>query len=683
MRSKFNFLAAHYRREVAAVIAFVIVLLVTVFVWQYLQSIRMQQAKNQFLDMASVQQNVLINRARDYEQVLLGAAGMFAASESVERSEWREYVNSLRLHLTLPGIEGVGYAQMVAPKDKPAHEAAVRSQGFPNYAIYPAGERDMYSSIIYLEPFSGRNLKAFSYDMFSEPVRHEAMQRAADTRNPAWSGKVKLVQEEGQSVPQAGFLVYVPIYAKNMPLNTVQERRAALQGFVYSPFRAGDMLGQLYMDPNRQFELQLFDGPVKEDHLLFTTEHQQNHHALFSVDLPIDLGGALWTARFRSNEKFSNQVLSRLPLVVLLTVLGMEALVFVSFMLDARNRRSLLQSTAQLELSNREVRLLVSLTQLLQNCTHESEYPAIVSSIFGELFPNAAGAWYVLNASENQLVNMSQWGAPQGACPEYFEPDACWAYRRGQIHCIGHHHVAEVRCTHVPKFVDKSICAPLLAQGKVIGTLFLMPNYTEVRLDEFYGRYTDLLSSVADTISLSLSNLRLRNSLRDMAIQDVLTGLYNRRYMQESLEREIERAHRQHHTIALVMLDVDWFKKLNDAYGHDAGDVMLKSIADQLKRFRRGIDVVCRYGGEEFLLLLPEIPSQALSQRLETLLHDIQSMKVRFADQDLPSVTVSMGVACYPQDSEDALELIRLADAALYRAKNNGRNRVESHDGVL
>lgn len=666
-----------YRREAYATVVFVIVLLITGFVWHYLQNLRVQQAHKQFLNAARVQRDVLVNRARDYEQVLLGAAGLFAASDTVERSEWRDYVNSLRLHQTLPGIEGVGFSLMVKPGDKAAHEAKMRALGFPNYAIYPSGDREMYSSIIYLEPFSGRNLKAFSFDMYSEPVRHEAMQRAADTRNPAWSGKVKLVQEEGQSVPQAGFLVYVPIYAKNMMLNTVADRRAALLGFVYSPFRAGDMLNQLYLDPDRQFELHLYDGQITEDRLLFSTEKKTGEKVFFSEDLPVDLGGAQWVARFSSNADFSKQVLSQLPLVVLMAVVGMETLVFVSFMLDARNRRNLLKSTRQLELSNREVRLLVSLTQLLQNCSQEDEYPPIVSSILADLFPKASGAWYGLNASENQLVNMARWGQDMDACPEFFEPDACWAYRRGQTHTIGRQELAEVRCTHIPNGVNKSACVPLLAQGKVIGTLFLTPLDESVQVEDFYGRYIDLLASVADTISLSLSNLRLRVSLRDMAIQDALTGLYNRRYMQESLEREIERAHRQQHPIAVVMMDVDWFKKLNDTYGHDAGDLMLKRIADQLKRFRSGIDVVCRYGGEEFLLLIPEIAPSVLEQRLQTLLKDIESMRVNFAGKELPSTTVSMGVAYYPDDSPDPSNLIRLADSALYRAKKNGRNRVE------
>lgn len=677
-RNKTAFLS-DYRREVSALVVFALVLLITGFVWQYLETLRLQQAHKQFSDAAHIQRDVLVNRARDYEQVLLGAAGLFAASESVERDEWRSYVNSLHLHLTLPGIEGVGYSQMVPAKDKAKHEAYMRAQGFPNYAIYPAGQREMYSSIVFLEPFSGRNLKAFSYDMYAEPVRREAMQRAADTRNPAWSGKVRLVQEDGQNAPQAGFLVYVPIYAKNLPLNTIDERRAALLGFVYSPFRAGDMLSQLYLEPHRPFDLQLFDGPIQPDRLLYATG-ETTLTPKFVVDLPVDLGGARWTARFSSNHDFDQQVLNPLPLFLLLAVLAMETLAFASFMLDARNRRSLLQSSRQLEQSNREVQLLVSLTQLLQNCNQEDEYPPIISSLLGELFAHAAGAWYVLNATESQLVRMTQWGAPQEACPTALPPDDCWAYRRGQVHNVGFHQVAEVRCAHIPAQQRASICMPLLTQGKVIGTIVLIPQSQTRPLDEFLAHDASLLTSVADTISLSLSNLRLRNSLREMAIEDALTGLYNRRYMQESFEREIERAQRQKHTIAVVMMDVDWFKRLNDTYGHDAGDLMLKRIADQLKRFRRGIDVVCRYGGEEFLVLLPEIPRATLAQRLEALRQDLQDMHVRYSGEKLLSVTVSMGVSFYPQDSTDPAQLIHLADHALYRAKDKGRNRIEWHD---
>src|SRR5574343_1538449 len=194
-------------RDLVGWSVFIIIVLMTCLVWAHLHRVIEENARKRFHEVAVMQRDVLINRMKDYEQVLLGAAGLFASSEFVDRREWREYVDSLRLHLTLPGIQGVGYSQMISARDKSAHEAKIRAEGFPNYAISPPGERDVYSSIIYLEPFSGRNLRAFGFDMYSETVRRTAMQRAASTGEPAWSGKVTLVQEDGQGKTQPGFLV--------------------------------------------------------------------------------------------------------------------------------------------------------------------------------------------------------------------------------------------------------------------------------------------------------------------------------------------------------------------------------------------------------------------------------------------------------------------------------------------
>lgn len=655
---------------------FILVVLITCFVWVNISSVVQDNARKRFHEIAEMQRDVLINRMKDYEQVLLGAAGLFASSEFVDRREWRDYVDSLRLHLTLPGIQGVGYSQMVPAPEKLAHEAKIRAEGFPNYAISPPGERDVYSSIVYLEPFSGRNLRAFGFDMYSETVRRRAMQRAASTGEPAWSGKVTLVQEDDQGKTQPGFLVYVPIYAKNKPLRSTIERDAALLGFVYAPFRASDMLEQVYENPRRVFELQLFAGEVLAANLLYETS-EAPLNATFILDLPIEIGGSRWTARFLSNANFNKEAFSELPLVMFLVVLGMECLLFLTFILDSRHRRRVEAATRKLEKSNHEIRQMSSLMQLLQNCHREEEIYPILKRVLGELFPGAMGACYLLNHSETQLEIVSHWGETETGFETVLEPESCWAFRIGQRHGAGCANCPEVRCDHIPESVSHYVCIPLLAQGKVIGVLYLQPVKPSNLTAQVLSHYADLLSSAADTISLSLSNLRLRNSLRDLSIRDSLTGLYNRRYMEEGLERELDRAQRQGHCVSVVMLDVDHFKIFNDTYGHDAGDTTLRRIADQMKHFRSGSDIVCRFGGEEFVLILPGLSGDALRQRLETLRLSIEAMQVIFEGRILPVVTVSMGASVYPADASEPAELIRLADTAMYRAKQQGRNRIE------
>ena len=664
-------------RDMWGWLLFGLIVLITVLIWLHVRSTIEDNARTRFDELAVVERDRLLDRMRDYEQVLLGAAGLFNASTDVGRDEWRRYVEALRLHLTLPGIQGVGYTEIVPARDKKAHEARIRAQGFPNYAISPPGVRDVYSSIIYLEPFSGRNLRAFGYDMYAEPVRHAAMQRAADTQNPAWSGKVQLVQEDNLGKPQPGFLAYVPIYDKGQPLRTIEERRVALRGFVYSPFRAQDMLSQLYQDPKRLFELQLYDGPAAPGNLLYETA-EPLADARFVRELPVDIGGVRWTARFSSNANFYQAEFTRLPLILFLTTLLLESLLFLTFWMDRRQRRRIEITAGALERVNREMSLMATLTQLLQNCNREEEAFPILNRMLGELFPGLRGACYLLNHSETQLDRVSTWGGldTQHQPPEFFTPDQCWAYRRGQKHHVAHED-QEVRCGHVVPGIGEYACIPMQAQGKTIGDLYLEQPLTNKLTANVFSHSVELLGSVADTLSLALSSLRLRNSLRDLSIRDALTGLYNRRYMEESLEREIDRARRQSHEIAVVMLDVDHFKSLNDTYGHEAGDAMLKHIADQMKHFRSGSDVVCRFGGEEFVLILPSMDSSILRERLEALRASIEQMRVNFEGRILPTTTVSMGVVRFPTDSADPAELIRLADVALYRAKQDGRNRIE------
>ena len=197
-------------------------------------------------------------------QVLHSGAALFDASESVARAQWRAFACGLRLEQYLPGTQGVGFVQLIPREQLPEHQRAIRAEGFPEYAVRPAGEREVYAASIYLEPFEGRNLRAFGYDMFSEPVRRAAMERARDENSAALSGRVVLVQETGKEV-QAGALLYFPVYRHGLPIDTVAQRRAAIEGWVYSPYRMADLIrGSLIgwdeQQKDRQISLQVYDG---------------------------------------------------------------------------------------------------------------------------------------------------------------------------------------------------------------------------------------------------------------------------------------------------------------------------------------------------------------------------------------------------------------------------------------
>ncbi len=243
-----------------------------------------------------------------YSLTLKGGAGLFAASNEVARREWRAYVETLRAGDSIPGVQGIGFSQAIPPHQLKAHIARMRSEGFHDYTVRPAGERALYTSIIYLEPFRDRNLRAFGFDMFSEPVRRAAMERARDSGAPTLSGKVVLVQETGTEV-QAGTLMYVPVYRNDAPTGTVEQRRAALIGWSYSPYRMKDLMEGILANwddhRTRRVLLQIHSGPeVKADSLLFDSHPGGIHgiHPLFYQQRTIDFNGQHWLLVFHGGE---------------------------------------------------------------------------------------------------------------------------------------------------------------------------------------------------------------------------------------------------------------------------------------------------------------------------------------------------------------------------------------------
>lgn len=243
-----------------------------------------------------------------HRQMLLSGAAMFDASNDVNREEWRIYVKRLRLNRDLDGVQALGFSLWIKPNQLKSHEAGVRKEGFADYHVKPEGKREAYTSIIYIEPFEGRNLRAFGYDMYSESIRHAAMNQAIDNNNVRLSSKVILLQENATDV-QAGTLMYAPIYQKNKPFDTVEQRRAAIFGWVYSPFRMTDLLGNIILSYDEinvlNLRLSVYDGNlVQAENLLYQSQSRiSGASPLFSLETQIELYGALWTLHF---EQFEN-----------------------------------------------------------------------------------------------------------------------------------------------------------------------------------------------------------------------------------------------------------------------------------------------------------------------------------------------------------------------------------------
>ncbi|MBI3479822.1 MAG: PAS domain S-box protein [Nitrosomonadales bacterium] len=247
-------------------------------------------------------------RLQTHRQVLLGGAALFDASAIVNRNEWRAYAERVEIDQHFNGIQGLGFSLLIAPNRLAQHISEIRRQGFPQYTVFPAGKREVYSSIIYLEPFKDRNLRAFGYDMYSDPVRRIAMEQARDENNISLSGKVTLVQETGKDV-QAGTLMYVPVYRKKMPIETVEQRRAAFYGWVYSPFRMADLLHDIlrgWDSPLHNYlSLRVYDGlGASENNLLFSSDRKaaSSPPALLTLERHLDFNGRKWTLHFELLE---------------------------------------------------------------------------------------------------------------------------------------------------------------------------------------------------------------------------------------------------------------------------------------------------------------------------------------------------------------------------------------------
>ncbi len=347
--------------------------------------------------------------------------------------------------------------------------------------------------------------------------------------------------------------------------------------------------------------------------------------------------------------------------------------------LTAANRK-LTVSVTDLEHRNREISLLSHMGEQLQACQTPDEAYAVFSQSLAYLFASVSGALYMLNASRDQLEAVARWGDATEFMPT-FAPDDCWGLRRGQPHGLEAGGPA-LRCRHLGEAPTAgALCVPMAAQSEVLGVLHMRAGlFGSGELSDEPARDLTVTRSLAITVTeqmaLALSNLKLRETLRSQAIRDPLTGLFNRRYLSETLERELNRAARSQRPFGVIMLDLDHFKRFNDTFGHPAGDAVLREMGQFLKDHARGGDIACRYGGEEFTLVLPECPLEVTQRRAEVIRADAKQLAVRHHGQLLGALTVSLGVSSYPEHADTGEGLLQLADAALYLAKRQGRDRV-------
>ncbi|MDT8407390.1 MAG: diguanylate cyclase [Methylococcales bacterium] len=349
---------------------------------------------------------------------------------------------------------------------------------------------------------------------------------------------------------------------------------------------------------------------------------------------------------------------------------------FVGFSQDITERKqaeeTLRDSFGKLDRHNRETELLGEMSACLQVCHCREETYPVIQLYAQRLFPGLSGLVGLINESRSIIETIVSWGKIDSE--QVFDPDQCWALRQGKSHRVDHPNEA-LHCWHINSDQPAPyLCLPMTAYGETRGLLYLAQ--TE-RPEAGMEGIEDAARIFANQTALALANLRLKEALQRQSVRDPLTQLFNRRYLTESLERELARAKREQKQLGILMVDIDHFKKYNDTHGHDAGDTVLRAFSQLLSQQTRKEDLACRYGGEEFVMLMVGINPENLAKRAEALCKQTQMLSLSHRNAELDPITISIGAAWYPVHGETPEQLITVADEALYQAKRGGRNRVQ------
>ena len=335
----------------------------------------------------------------------------------------------------------------------------------------------------------------------------------------------------------------------------------------------------------------------------------------------------------------------------------------------------------ELELRTKQMTSLNEMGSLLECSGTVKEACVVVANSVQRLFPDApSGGLYLFKSSRDLVEAAVRWGKRDVLAPT-FPPDACWSLRRGQPHWSGHPRNG-ITCQHLTESsTTEYLCVPMVAHGNTVGVLHLefqsgRDSRYEIATESLREAQQRLAISAASQIALSLASQQLRDTLREQAIRDPLTRLFNRRFLEESLERELQLAGRKKHSVAVLFLDLDHFKTFNDSFGHDAGDMVLQSLADLFRNFFRATDICCRYGGEEFAIILPESSSADAAIRADALRSEVKSLHLQHKKQTLGQLTLSVGVAAFPEHGSTSRDLLKIADQCLYESKARGRDVV-------
>ncbi len=705
-RNGLNDTRAFLRRYLALMTATLIGAAATVTGFFYYQATERVRLRSDFETMARDRAQSLRMQLAKQETLLRLIGGFFEASSetipgdfaafALEFREFSDGVLSREPHLQAVAI----IPRLQEAERERLEEAAGKRTGLRLTEVGESGEirsaarRGEYYPVLVVEP-QARNAAILGLDLATAPGLREAMTHARLTGRLTASSTSRLPNPQAESYTVWQFL---PVYQ--------DEEQRQVKGFAALVFRVDQLVQRSLAEaPAFDIDLELADSSGPEDRR-FVYYHRfrppkqparYGNPTEISWSTQLEAGERRWTLSAYATYGFVARHRTWQSWFLLAAGLAFTASTATYFARRIRgagrterlveertealsrqiekqrrlqqelesSRLILTSRVEELDQHNREIRLLNELGDVFQACVSTAEAYPVVAKYAPKLLPGTSGALYAHELAKDLLAIAAEWGAspPETAA---FKSEDCWGLRLGRVHAV----TADSGlppCRHSPSRPGAGLlCVPLSAMGESLG-LFHVSRCPEPA--------QAFAISVAEHIGLALSNLKLRSDLRELSIHDPLTGLHNRRYMEEALELELRRAQRKQLSVGLIMLDIDHFKEFNDRFGHGAGDELLRRLGAAMREHLRSGDVACRYGGEEFLLILPEAGLEVTGRRAEQLRQHVKQMAVSYQEKPLGPVTISLGVAVYPDHGQEPGELIKAADAALYRAKAEGRDR--------
>ncbi len=741
---------AFYNHPAISWIILLFSVVIALFVWSVSKDYYDNRSKEYFENHVYENIDRIDQRMLKYENALRSGIALFHANESVSRHEWHLFIEALQPQKYYPGFQGIGFSLMLRPEEVVPLEDKMRAEGDTSFALKPAGKREQYSAILYLEPMDKRNVEAIGYDMFSEPTRRKAMEKARDTGLASVSERVVLVQEIDSDV-QAGFLMYLPLYKPGKRTDTIEARHKALLGFIYSPFRMKDLMNKIVIQ-NLLLDFEIYDDEERSgEHLLYRsfepTSYVSKHHSWHTLQI----GGHLWHIHFWSTPEFDRSTDSQYPLLLTLGGLLVYFLLLFIILTLLKNRQTLQLKTRELE-SNRSW-----LNTLLESATDGIH----ILDLDGHLIEYSPSFLKMLGYSkeEAQYLSINDWDAKHSR-EEIDEKLLFMPNSPLTIETIHHRKdgtlfnaeittrsiqldgkrfiyassrditkrkQSENELQKLSQAVEQSpntiVITSLEGDIEYVNTAFTTT--TGYTYDEVIGKNARLLQSMKTSLATYETMWKqltqgknwtgeFINRRKDkteyieavkaspifntdgtithyMAIKediteqkhtqervhylanfDALTGLPNRNKLEEQTKYTINIAKRKNGKLALLFLDIDHFKNINDTLGHNIGDALLIELGQRFRSVLRKEDIVSRLGGDEFIFMIPNTDEKSISHVSRKLLDTIS--KPVIIEQNELIVTASIGIAIYPTDGTDYETLSKNADIAMYRTKNDGRN---------